>query len=204
MKLQVIGEYLFEFMVITVLMCFAIAFVIPFPAVLVGVTGYFKTDIHERRMKDIFKHIKDNGVIIIKYSLFILLLLIFSIFNIFFYNNNPESINEVIYVVSYLLLFFSILCIITSPTIIINMNVNLKQLIFNSFTLIFGSIKNTLIAIIVMAVLVLAVLFFPYVVMLMFYFILYINATLMKENLANLKKKVQGNNEKEITNDDNE
>ena len=182
----------------------SIALVIPFPAILVGVSGYFKTDIHERRIKDIFKHIKENWVIIIKYSLFILLLSVFSIFNIYFYNTNLESINEVIYVISYLLLFFLGLSIITSPTIIINMNVTLKQLIFNSFTLIFGSIKNTLISIAIFALLVLAILFFPYIVILMFYFVIYINSTLMKENLEKLKKKVLGLNGNESPNDSNE
>lgn len=189
MKLQIYGDYVFEFLLITFLMCISLCLVIPFPLILVGITGYFKTDIHERRYKDIFIHIKENIKILIIYTAFQLCMIIIPILNIYYFNMNLDQMNNVIYVVSYVILILGIIILISAPTIIINMNVSFTQLIFNSFILLFGNLKNTLYSILLIIVLVLLVLYFPYIVIFTFYIIILFNSKFMKENLEILRTK---------------
>lgn len=189
MKLQIYGDYAFEFLVITILFSLSLVLILPFPLMMVGICGYFQSDIHERRLIDIFKHIKENIKIIILYSIFQLVILLVPCLNIYYYNTHPELINEVIYTISYVILILGVICMVSAPTIIINMKVNLRQLIFNSFILLFSNIKNALITIILIALIVLLVIYFPYVIILTFYFILLITTKLMGENLSIIKAK---------------
>ena len=67
---RLIGDYALEFLVVTLIVALSAATVLPFIPVLVGVTGYFKSDIDSRRFKDIFVTIGKNWKILIFYTLF--------------------------------------------------------------------------------------------------------------------------------------
>lgn len=192
MKLQIIGDYLLEFFVITILMILSLALVIPFIPMVVGVTGYFKRDINSRRFKDIFTTIKENWKILIFYTLFQLVIILVSILNIFYFNNHLENSNYFILIVSHIALIMGIFYLITAPTIIVNMNVTFRQLLYNGFMLLMGKLKNTILALVLVAMIVVLILYFPYVIPLTFYFVILFSQKLMLENFYRLKAKALG------------
>ena len=192
MKLQLFGEYFFEFMLISFLLIVSIGLVIPFVPVLIGVVGYLNRDINTRRYRDIFINIKENWKIIFGFSLFETTLLVLSILNVFYFNTQVENINYVMMVASYIALIFAVIYLITGPTIILNMNVNLKQLIYNGFILFVGNIKNSLGALILVIGLVIATLYLPYIVIFMLYFVVFACSKLMKESFYILKANALG------------
>ena len=192
MKLQLFGDYFFEFMIITLLLSVSFVLVIPFIPVLVGIVGYLNRDIHTRRLKDIFINIKNNWKIIIGYTIFELVLLIASILNIYYFNTQVENMNSAILVLSYIALILAMIYLITGPIILLNMNVNLKQLIYNGFILFSCNIKNSLGTIVVLISLILATLYFPYVVVLVLYFVVKSCHYLMRESFYILKAKALG------------
>ncbi len=192
MKLQIFGDYVLEFFVVTILLILSLALIIPFVPMVVGVTGYFKRDINSRRFKDIFTTMKENWKILIFYTIFQLVILFASILNIFYFNNHLENKTYFILVVSYVALIIGIFYLITAPTIIVNMNVNFRQLLYNGFMLLMGNLKNTFFALVLVAGIVLLVIYFPYVIPLTFYFVTLLSQKLMLENFYRLKAKALG------------
>ena len=191
-KLQIFGDYVLEFFVVTILLILSLALIIPFVPMVVGVTGYFKRDINSRRFKDIFTTMKENWKILIFYTIFQLVILFASILNIFYFNNHLENKTYFILVVSYVALIIGIFYLITAPTIIVNMNVNFRQLLYNGFMLLMGNLKNTFFALVIVAGIVLLVIYFPYVIPLTFYFVTLLSSKLMLENFYRLKAKALG------------
>ncbi|MCM1196535.1 MAG: hypothetical protein NC310_05605, partial [Roseburia sp.] len=179
MKLQIFGDYVLEFFVVTILLIVSLALIIPFVPMVVGVTGYFKKDIHSRRFRNIFIIMKENWRILIFYTLFQLVILFVSILNIFYFNNHLENKNYFILVVSYVALIIGIFYLITAPTIIVHMNVNFRQLLYNGFMLLMGNLKNTFFALVIVVGIVLLVIYFPYVIPLTFYFVTLLSQKLM-------------------------
>ena len=192
MKLQIFGDYVLEFFVVTILLILSLALVIPFIPMVVGVTGYFKRDINSRRFKDIFSTMKENWKILIFYTLFQLVILFASILNIFYFNSHFKQNFYFILIVSYIALIIGIFYLITAPTIIVNMNVTFRQLLYNGFMLLMGKLKNTIFALILAAVVVVLILYFPYVIPFMFYFVTLISQKLMSENFLRLKARALG------------
>lgn len=192
MKNGVFGDYVFEYMLITFLLLCSIPLIIPFPLMVIGVVGYFKKDIHSRRYADIFKTIKDNLKIGIIYSFFISVLIVFSVLNLYFNLNKTAFLNNVMTVVSYLTLMIGAIYLITGPTIIVYMNVNFKELLYNGFMLILGKPLYSFLAILILISLIALILYFPYIVILLPYFITLVIAMMMKENFLCLKAKVLG------------
>ena len=192
MKLQIFGDYVLEFFVITILLILSLALVIPFVPMVVGVTGYFKRDINSRRFKDIFSTMKENWKILIFYTIFQLIILVASILNIFYFNSHFEQNFYFILIVSYIALILGIFYLITAPTIIVNMNVTFRQLLYNGFMLLMGKLKNTIFALALAAVVVILILYFPYVIPFMFYFVTLVSQKLMSENFLRLKAKALG------------
>ncbi len=189
MKLRLIGDYAFEFVVVTVLLAASIALVLPSMAMIVGCVGYFQTDINTRRFKDIFTTIGKNWKIIIFYTIFELILLVFSVLNIYFFNTHPESVNMFINVVSYVTLFVGALYLVHAPLIIVKMNVTFMQLIYNGIMLIFGGWWRSVLALGIVAGIIALVVFFPYAVPATLYFIPFGIAKLLDESFWNLKAK---------------
>lgn len=192
MSLQSIGDYIFEYFVITLILLVSAALVLPFVPMLVGVTGYLERDINARRFKDIFSCIRENGKILILYTLFQLTVLGVSGLNIFYMNSYPSHGNPFILVISYVALCIGIFYLITAPTVIVHMNVNLRQLLFNSLVLLLSSLKSTGIALLLAALTVLAVLYFPYIVIGMLYFVILLNQRVMLQSFYKLKAKALG------------
>ena len=192
MKLQLFGEYFFEFIIVTCLLIISLILIIPFPFMIVGVTGYFSNDIYTRRYRDIFICIKENWKILSLYSSFEILIILFSSLNIYYINTNLSKVNGVMLVVSYIALIIGIVYLITAPTIIVNMNVNLKQLIINSFVLLLGNLKYTIYTILLIIGVILLILYFPYVIIFSFYIVSILVQRLMNENFCVLKAKALG------------
>lgn len=186
---RLFGDYAFEFLVITLLLALSAVLIIPFVPMLVGVTGYFKTDINTRRFKDIFTSIGKNRIILIFYTIFQLVIIVFPVLNIYFFNTHPENTNYFVLAVSCIALFIGIIYLVTSPTVIVNMRVNFFQLLYNGIMLIFGGFLRSLIAVACTAGVVALILFYPYVVPLTLYALPLLISKLMAENFLKLKAK---------------
>ena len=91
--LKLIGDYFLEYLIISVLLILSFTLIIPFIPMLIGIVSYFRRKIDDRMLKDIFKPIKENIKIIIKFTVFELILVLFSLIS-FFVKLNPglESI----------------------------------------------------------------------------------------------------------------
>lgn len=186
---RVFGDYAFEFFVITLLVAASALLIVPFIPVLTGVTGYFKTDINTRRFKDIFTTIGKNWKILIFYTVFQLVIIVFPVLNIYYFNTHPENTNYFVLAVSCIALFVGIIYLVTSPTVIVNMNVTLRQLFYNGIMLIFGGLLHSVICVACVAGIVALVLYFPYAVPLTLYAVPLLVSFLMNENLLKLKAK---------------
>ena len=167
---KIFGEIIFEYLVIALLIILSSLSVIGFIPVFVGIISYFNHKKNDRMFKDIFTAIKDNLKIIIKFTILELLILIVSILNIYFFQNHQEGFNIIILVLSYVFLGIGIIFLAHGPMIIIGMNVNLRQLIFNSFLFFFGGFLNSLIAIVALALIVVLAAYIPYLIIIYAYF----------------------------------
>ena len=133
--LQRLGEYLWEFFVVTAIAAVSAVTVLPFFPVTVGLADYFGKDFETRAFKDIFSAIAKNAKIIAAYTLFQLVAIIFPALNVFFFNTHPEASNAIVLGISYAVLAIGCLFAITAPTVIANMNVTFFQLLKNCLIL---------------------------------------------------------------------
>lgn len=197
--LKIFGDYLFEYLIISILLILSFALIIPFIPMLIGVVSYFRRKFDARMLKDIFVPIKDNIKIIIKFTFLELILVIVSGLNIYYINTNPESMNHIVLLLSYVGLILALLFIVHAPVIILNMNVNLKQLIFNSVVLIFGGIKNSLYTIALLLVFIISIAYVPYMLFMLIYFIPIILQRFPYNNLIKFKAIKLGKTVEELT-----
>lgn len=187
--LRLVGDYALEFLVITLLLALSAFLIVPFAAMLVGVVGFFQNDIDSRRFKDIFTTIGRNWKILIFYTIFQLIIVLFPVLNIYFFNTHAETMNYFVLAVSYIALVVGIFYLTTSPTVICNMNVNFRELLYNGLMLLFGNLISSIVAVLCVVGVIALILYYPYVVPLTLYVVPYVNARLMKENFYNLKAK---------------
>lgn len=187
--LRLVGDYALEFLVITLLLALSAFLIVPFAAMLVGVVGFFQNDIDSRRFKDIFTTIGRNWKILIFYTIFQLIIVLFPVLNIYFFNTHAEMMNYFVLAVSYIALVVGIFYLTTSPTVICNMNVNFRELLYNGLMLLFGNLISSIVAVLCVVGVIALILYYPYVVPLTLYVVPYVNARLMKENFYNLKAK---------------
>lgn len=187
--LRVIGDYALEFLVVTLLVALSALSVVALPSVLVGVTGYFKENIEVRRFKDIFTTIGKNWKIIIFYSVFQLIIIVVPVLNIYFFNTHIERMNYFVLAVSWIALVFGAIYLVASPTVIVNMNVTLRQLFYNGIMMIFGGLLRGVICVACIAGIAALIIFYPYVVVLTLYAVPLTVSKLMKENFYKLKAK---------------
>lgn len=192
------GDYLFEFLVITVIVTVAACTVLFFFPVIVGLAGYFKEDIEGRRLRDIFTTIGRNWKIIIFYTIFQLIIIFFPLLNIYYFNTHIENLNGFVLAVSYIALIVGIFYMTTAPTIIVNMNVKFRQLLYNGIMLLFGGLWRSIAAVALVAAVVLIIIYYPYILILTLYAFPYINSKLMGENFLKLKAKAQGTTVEEL------
>lgn len=161
--LRLLGDYALEFLVVTLLLAISALLIIPFIPMVTGVTGFFRTDINTRRFKDIFVTIGKNIKIIIFYTLFQLVIIVFPVLNIYFFNTHPENTNYFVLAISCVALFVGVVYLVTAPTVIVNMNVKLRQLFYNGIMLLFGGFIRSIAALACAAGVVALILFYPYV-----------------------------------------
>ncbi|MCH5159122.1 MAG: hypothetical protein J1F33_08005 [Clostridiales bacterium] len=187
--LLIFGEYVLEFLVVSLLLALSAVLILPFIPMVVGVIGFFKTDKNTRRFKDIFTTIGTNIVIIILFTLFELVIIIFPVLNIYFFNTHPEETNYFVLAVCCIALIVGIVYFINGPIIIVNMKVKFGQLLYNGFMLIFGGLLRSLLALILAGGIVALIIFYPYVLPLTLYAVPFILSKLLTENFYHLKAK---------------
>ena len=187
--LRLLGDYALEFLVVTLLVALSALTVIFFVPMLIGVTAYFKNNIDTRRFKDIFTAIGRNWKILIFYTLFQLVIIVFPVLNIYFFNTHPENINYFVLAVSVIALLVGVIYLATAPTVIVNMEVTFRQLIYNGIMMLFGSLWRSLISVLLIAGIVALILFYPYAVVITLYAVPMIISRLMTENFYHLKAK---------------
>ncbi len=187
--LRLFGDYAFEFLVVTVLVALSAASVIFFVPMVVGVTGYFKNGIDARRFKDIFTTIGKNWKILIFYTVFQLVIIVFPVLNIYFFNTHPDNINYFVLAVSVIALIVGLIYLATAPTVIVNMDLKFRQLIYNGIMMLFGSLWRSLLAVMLIAGVVALVIYYPYALPLTPYAVPLAISKLMDENFYHLKAK---------------
>ena len=187
--LRILGDYALEFLVVTLLVALSALTVIFFVPMIVGVTAYFKNDINSRRFKDIFTTIGRNWKVLIFYTLFQLIIIVFPVLNIYFFNTHPENTNYFVLAVSIIALVVGIIYLATAPTVIVNMDVKFRQLIYNGIMMLFGSLWRSIVSVLLIAGVVALILYYPYVVIITLYAVPMIISRLMNENLYHLKAK---------------
>ena len=186
---RVFGDYALEFLVVTVLVALSALTVIFFVPMIVGVTGYFKNNIDSRRFKDIFTTIGSNWKILISYTLFQLIIIIFPVLNIYFFNTHPENTSYFVLAVSVVALVVGIIYLATAPTVIVNMDVKFRQLIYNGIMMLFGSLWRSLVSVLLIGGVVALILYYPYVVIVTLYAVPLLISRFMTENFFHLKAK---------------
>ena len=185
--LRIFGDYLFEYFTITLLLILSFVLIIPFIPIFIGIVSYFRRKLDDRMLKDIFKPIKDNFKISILFTIFELVLIIFSVLNIYYMNTNLEQMNTVMLFISYTGLIIGIYLLIHSPVIILDMKVNFSQLLFNSVFLIMGGFKNTLLCIVGVLAYALIGITIPYLTIVLIYFMPFLISKLTSKNIIQLK-----------------
>ena len=202
--LRILGDYALEFLVVTLLVALSALSVIFFVPMIVGVTGFFQNDINSRRFKDIFTTIGRNWKILIFYSLFQLIIIVFPVLNIYFFNTHPENVNYFVLAVCVIALIVGIIYLATAPTVIVNMDVKFRQLIYNGIMMLFGSLWRSLVSVLLIAGIVALILFYPYVVVVTLYLVPMIISRLMTENFYHLKAKALNTSVFELKKKNNE
>ncbi len=196
---RIFGEYIFEYLILTIILVLSLILVIPFIPVYIGVVGYLTHKRDDRMLKDIFTTIKENWKIILKFTIFELIILVFSFLNIYYFRQNMTGFNTVIVVISYVFLFFGVVFLAHAPMIIIGMNVNLRQLILNTFLFFFGGVINSIIAIAALAGLTAIALYIPYLVIVLLYFAVVIVEYFTRKNFLFLKARKLNMSVEELT-----
>lgn len=200
--LRIAGDYALEFLTVTLLLAVSALLIIPFIPMVTGVTAFFSQDINTRRFKDIFTAIGKNIKIIIFYTLFQLVIIIFPVLNIYFFNTHPQNINYFVLAISCIALIVGIIYLVTAPTVIVNMRVTLRQLLCNGIMLLFGGLWRSLIALACSAAVVALILFYPFALIAVPYFYVLIVTRVMRENFLRLKAKALGKSVFELKNRD--
>lgn len=190
--LRLFGDYALEIFVITLLLTLSACSVIFFVPMIVGVAGFFKNNIDVRLFKDIFITIGRNWKIIIFYTVFQLVIIVFPILNIYYFNTHAEAMNFIGYfvlAVSCIALIVGAIFLTTAPTVIVNMNVTFRQLLYNGVMLIFGGAIRSLVCVAVVAGVFALFIFYPFAVILTLYVSTYLISRFMNENIIKLKAK---------------
>lgn len=190
--LRLFGDYALEILVITLLLTLSALSVIFFVPMLVGVTGFFKNNIDTRRFKDIFTTIGRNWKILIFYTLFQLVIIVLPILNIYYLNTHAETMNFISYfvlAVSCIALLVGAVFLTTAPTVIANMDLTFRQLLYNGVMLVFGGALRSLICVACVAGVFALFIFYPFAVILTLYPVTYLISRLMNENILKLKAK---------------
>ena len=111
---QILGEYILEIVVVTLLVALSAATVVFFIPMMVGLAGYFRYKKNVRTFRDIFATMKENALILIPYTIFELLITVFPILNIYYFNTHLENTNYIVLAVSYVALVLGVIYLCSS------------------------------------------------------------------------------------------
>ena len=189
-----VGEYILEFVVVTLLVALSVVTVVFFIPMMVGLNGFFKNKKNVRTFRDIFATMKENAIILIPFSILELLITVFPILNIYYFNTHLDQMNPFVLGVSYVALVIGVIYFATGPTIIVNMNVGFFQLLRNGFMLLFGGLLRSLLALALVGGVVAIIVLYPYAIVPTLYLIPFAVTKLMTENLYVLKARALGTN----------
>ena len=178
-----IGNIIFDYIIITILLTLSLALVFPFIPILIGTVNYFQREKDERRLKDIFSTIKDNLGIIVKLTLFLIVAIGLSLLNIIYFNSKGMS-NDVITIICYIVLVYCLIIFVNSPILVLQMRLTLKQLLFNCITLIFGRWYLSLLTFLLIGGVIVGGIYFIHIVPFTLYFIALI---INKSTIINFK-----------------
>ena len=192
--LRIFGEYLAEILLVTLFVALSAASVVFFIPMMVGLNDFFRNNKETRLFKDIFLTMKENVKILIPFTIFELLIIVFPVLNIYYFNTNPDKMNVFLLAISYIALFIGGIYFATAPTIIVNMKVSFGQLIYNGFMLLFGGLLRSILSLLLIAGVLALVLYYPYAVIATFYLLPFLLTRLMLENFYVLKARVLGSN----------
>jgi len=195
---QILGEYILEFVVVTLLVALSAVSVVFFVPMMVGLNGFFKNKKSIRLFRDIFRTMKENVKILIPFTIFELLITVFPILNIYYFNTHLENMNYFILAISYVALVIGVIYFATGPTIIVNMNVGFGQFLRNGFMLLFGGLIRSLISLAVVGGVVALIVLFPYAVPGTLYLVPFAVTKMMTENFYVLKAKSLGTSVYEV------
>lgn len=136
--LKNLGSIAFNYAVIALLGAISLVLILPFFPFFVGSIGYFAHQKEDRSLGLVFKTIKENWNQVLIYSISCLILFAASLFAIYFSSKEGTAATYVLLVAGYLLLTLTLVFFLNAPIIMLRMKVNFKELIFDSFTLLFG------------------------------------------------------------------
>ena len=119
-------------------------------------------------------------------------------------NTNPDAMKTVFLFVSYIALIIGIVILINSPIILLNMNVNFKQLIYNSVALILGGVKNFILSLFIVIGYLIISSMVPVIYVLGLYFIPLCIAPLTYQSFLKLKAKALNTTVQELTKQEKE
>ncbi len=187
-KFLKIGNVIFNYFVISFLLTISLILIIPFIPMYIGVISYFSKKSDERSLLDIFITIKENFKIISIFTIFELVFISIAIGDILYFSNLENSYTVLI-VIGYVVLCFLLLFFINSSAIIINMNVTIKQLLFNCITLIFGKPLYSIALYIFYFLSITGMVNFIYIIPFVLFFLALINEKINDKNFKILKAK---------------
>lgn len=201
--LKILGDYIVEIFVVTLLLAVSAVSVVLFVPMLVGVVGFFKQARNVRRFKDIFTTIGKNIKIIVIYTLFQLIIIIFPTLNLYFFNTHPLNINYFVTAVCWIALVVGIVYLVNAPVIIVNMEVGFGQLLYNGIMLLFGGPVRSLVCLAAAGGVVAIIMYYPYVLPLVLYPLPLVISKLVGENILRLKAKALGTSVGEMLRSEN-
>ena len=183
-----VGTFIFDYLVITILLSISLVLVFPFPFILTGVHKYLCFKFEERRLAVIFETIKENWKILLKFSLFWGVLTGLAVWEVVLFNVGKfDSIPMT--VVCYVILVLSVVMITNAPMLIVRMNLTLKQLLFNCITVIYGCWYLCLLAYILTIGYIIGVSFFLYIAPVGIFFLVWYDNFATRKAIKVLKAK---------------
>ena len=184
-----VGSYIFEYLIVTLLLVLSLTLIIPFIPVYIGVYNFFKRPMDDRALSDIFKTIKNEFRIIIPFTFIELGLIIFGGLNVYYMTNNPQHMNPLFLTASYIALIIALILFIHAPAIISNMDVTFRELLVNSFTVILGGVTNSLLMAAILIIYLIGIMNFALLAPIGIYVLCLINNQTIERNILTLKAK---------------
>ncbi|HBY65711.1 MAG TPA: hypothetical protein DEG42_04950 [Acholeplasmataceae bacterium] len=190
-KLDTIGNIVFDYIISVVILNLSLLLIIPFIPLWVGYQKYVETDLHSRSLRSIFINIKENLRIVSQLTLFLLIIFGFAFINLLWLETEIAFLDIIIKIFSYIMLWIGLTVLIYSPTIITNMNVKFKELIYNSIMLIFGGIINYILSMSLLVVFMYLSIQYIFVLVFGIPLVIYMISRLSILNLNHIKEKMK-------------